>query len=308
MLSNILNSCKSVMEKSEYVKINYEVLEGFIRENNFNLVKHWLSDNPYGILDLDISILINFLLYFESIDYSFWGDPKWTIESKLGLKDGCDALMYSMLNYINTGGNVDFGNITFDEFTDMLRGNVEIPLLKERYETITLVSNVVKNKMDGNFYEFVKDIHSDIELLDVIVNNFECFKDERIYGKDKIYFYKLAQLLVSDILHIRERIEGISVDYSHLVGCADYKIPQIMRGLGITEYNEELSSLIDNKQEIAISSKYEVEIRASMIVVIDYIKSKVYNIKSIDINDYFFLASRLVKAKKPYHLTRNTNY
>ena len=61
-----------------------------------------------------------------------------------------------------------------------------------------------------------------------------------------------------------------------------------MRALDIIEYNDELSSIIDNKVEIESSSKYEVEIRASMIVVIDYIKNKVENTNAIDINDYFF--------------------
>ena len=87
------------------------------------------------------------------------------------------------------------------------------------------------------------------------------------------------------------------------LGCADYKIPQTLRTLGIIEYNEELSNIIDNKVEIECSAKYEVEIRASMIVVIDYIKN------AIDINDYFFTASKKVKSiAKPYHLCRNQNY
>ena len=60
--------------------------------------------------------------------------------------------------------------------------------------------------------------------------------------------YKLAQLLTSDILHIRELKENIKVDYSHLVGCADYKIPQVMRGLGILEYNRKLADIIDNRK------------------------------------------------------------
>ena len=82
-----------------------------------------------------------------------------------------------------------------------------------------------------------------------------------------------------------------------------------MRALDIIKYNDELSNIIDNKLEIECSSKYEVEIRASMIVVIDYIKNKVENINAIDINDYFFTASKKVKPiAKPYHLCRNQNY
>ena len=48
-------------------------------------------------------------------------------------------------------------------------------------------------------------------------------------------------------MKIREKIEGIKVDYSNLIGCADYKIPQTLRALGIVEYNEELSNIIDSQ-------------------------------------------------------------
>ena len=46
-----------------------------------------------------------------------------------------------------------------------------------------------------------------------------------------------------------------------------------------------------------------------MLVVINYIKSKIDNTYAIDINDYFFIASKKVKSiVKPYHLCRNQNY
>lgn len=162
--------------------------------------------------------------------------------------------------------------------------------------------------MNGSFYKYIKDINIDTKLFDIILSNFETFVDERIYNDKKIYFYKLAQLLTSDILHIREKIENISVDYSNLIGCADYKIPQTLRALNILEYNNELSKIIDKGIPLEISSKYEVEIRASQIVVIDYISKKM-NANAIDINDFLFVYSKRVKdIAKPYHLCRNTNY
>jgi hypothetical protein len=309
MLDKIKITCQYVMENSEYVKINYDKLDEFIKKIDCGNLKNWLTYNPYNLLNLDIELIVNFLLVFESIDYSFWGQPKWSIETDEGLKDGSDALLYVMLKYVIKTKNTDFSCMNLDEFKEMLSGNVEIPLLNERYKTIVEISNVVNKKMDGNFYKFIKDVTSDVELFNIIINNFESFIDEREYNGKIIYFYKLAQLLTSDILHIREKIEKINVDYSHLIGCADYKIPQTLRALNIIEYNDELSSIIDSKIKIQISSKYEVEIRSSQIVVIDYIKEKLNNVNAIDINDFLFLYSKKVKeVVKPYHLCRNKNY
>ena len=197
-----------------------------------------------------------------------------------------------MLNYIKNN-TTDFSSVSFDEFSSILLGNTEIPLLKERYDTLKSVSETVNKKMNGSFYKAIKKYTQDKELFNYIITNFDCFRDERIYNGHIVYFYKLAQLLTSDILHLREEIEKIKVDYSNLIGCADYKIPQTLRALGITEYSEELASIIDNQEEIEVSSKFEVEIRASQIVVIDYIAKHLKNVNSIDINDYLFVYSNL---------------
>lgn len=309
MFNKIKSSCQYVADNSKYVKINYDKLDKFINNIDCNNLKNWLMYNPYDLLKLDVETIINFLLVFESIDYSFWGQPKWMIDTDEGIKDGSDALLYVMIKYVKKTKNTDFSNISLNDFKNILKGNVEIPLLEERYKTIVDISKIVNEKMNGNFYKFIKNITSDTQLFDIIISNFESFKDERNYNGKTIYFYKLAQLLTSDILHIREKIEGIKVDYSNLIGCADYKIPQTLRALGIVEYNEELSNIIDSQEIIEISSKYEVEIRASQIAVIEYIHNKLSNINSIDINDFFFVYSKKVKSiAKPYHLCRNTNY
>ena len=309
MLEKIKSSCNYVALNSKYVSINYKKLNEYIKTIDIKKIKFWLSNNPYDLFEMKIDKVINFMLLFDSINYCFWGQPKWTIETIEGKKDGSDALLYTLLNYVKKSDRVDFSNVSFKEFSNILKVNVDIPFLKERYNTIVSICNVVNEKMNGNFYNYIKEINKDTELFKIIINNFSNFCDERDYNNEKIYFYKLAQLLTSDILHIKELINGTKVDYSHLVGCADYKIPQTLRALGILEYNEELSEIVDNKKIIDKNSKYEVEIRANMIAVISYINSNLKNVCQIDINDYIFSTSKNVKnIVKPYHLCKNRNY
>lgn len=310
MLDKIIKSCKYVADNSESVKINETNLDKFIKKIKTIETEHWLDFSPYNLLDLPIEIIINFLLVYEAIDFSFWGNPKWTINTENGEEDGSIALLYALLKYVKEKNITDFSNITKEEFKEILKGNIEIPLFEERYNIVRNVSNIVNEKMNGNFYTFIKGVTVDTELFEIIVKCFPNFKDERIYNNKKIYFYKLAQLLTSDILHIRERKENIKVDYSNLVWCSDYKIPQVMRGLGILEYSDKLSNIIDNKKEIEVNSEYEVEIRANMLVAIDLIKKKLENkVCAIDINDYIWSQGRSENIElKPYHLTRNTNY
>lgn len=85
------------MKNSKHVKINYSKLDSFIKNIKCKELKNWLLYNPYNLLELDVETIINFLLVFESIDYSFFGEPKWTVETDEGFKDGSDALLYVLL-------------------------------------------------------------------------------------------------------------------------------------------------------------------------------------------------------------------
>lgn len=310
MLNKIIESCKYVADNSINVKINKEKIIKFIESEDEIKATHWLKNSPFGLLDLPVEMIINFLLVYTSINFSFWGNPKWTINVDKEEYDGSSALLYVLLKYVKEKNTTDFSNITKEEFKEILKGNVEIPLFEERYEIITSVSKTVNKKMNENFFNYIKDIRKDEELFNVIIEHFQSFKDEREYKEKTIYFYKLAQLLTSDILHIRELKENIKVDYSNLLGCSDYKIPQVMRSLGILDYSEELSNIIDSRQEIEKGSKYEVEIRANMIVAINLIKEMLNNsICAMDINDYIYCMSKNKNINfKPYHLTRCTNY
>ncbi len=309
-LEKVLTTSYFVVENAKHVEINQTAIQNFVKENNFEKSSHWLASNPFHLLDLKIEDIVNFLVIFDSIDCSFWGNPKWQMETKDGKEDGSFALMYALLKLRKEKGHLNFQEISFDEFRKCLAGNVEIPLLKERYDTVFEISKTINEKMNGNFYQYIKNITSDFLLFHTIIQHFPSLEDSRTYLGKKVYFYKLAQLLTSDILNIRKIKENISVDCSHLVGCSDYKIPQVLRGLGILGYDKELSKIVDNQEEIEENSSYEVEIRASMIVAIDLLKKELKNkMDAIDINDIIWTFSQ-DKTRKllPYHLTRTMNY
>lgn len=215
-------------------------------------------------------------------------------------------MMYIVIKKIKETKNFD---LTFEEFSQLLKANVEIPLLKQRYACLLAMNGFLKSK-NKDFYYLIKDITNDKNLFEYIIENLVYFKDECLYNNEKVYFYKRAQLLTSDILHIREKKEHIKVDYTHLLGCADYKIPQVMRCYGILEFSEELSQLVDNKIELLENSPMEIEIRANTLAVIDYIFKKTNKkISRININDYIWLLGQdKIKMTKPYHRTLTIHY
>lgn len=314
MLNQILKSCEFVTSQAKHVRINYEAAKNLSSKLlDYNFI-HNLTKIPYDIYAMPTRDIINFLLIYQSIDFSFWGNPKWTITKDNKNIDGGTALIHIIFNLFHNHDSKkvyqDLANMTLDDFKILFQGNIPIPLLEERYQIVNSIAKKVNETMNGDFYTFIKDIHEDYEIFNLVLTLSDSFHDVRTYQGKTIYFYKLAQLLVSDILHVLKLKEGRTVNYTNLVGCADYKIPQVLESLGILEYDDELKQILMNELEIPENSPYEVEIRASMIVSIDYIYEILdEKIPRMDINDFLWSQGN-TKTKKalPYHHTRTISY
>lgn len=305
ILENVLETCKYVEKNSKYVKINYNKIDEIIKTFKITSNKHWLEDNPFKILDKSSKEIINFLLILHTIgDYCFWGEPKWEIETEEGKLDGSFAMIYLLTKRFMSKKSF---KMTKKEFKEFLKGNVDIPLINERYESLQEVCKYIEKH---DFYEEIRNLTKDIDLINYLIKTFSFLKDTSIYKDKTIYFYKRAQLLTSDILYIREIKENIDVDRSKIVGCADYKIPQVMHCYGMLEFSEELDNLIKNRILIEKDSEMEIEIRANDIVVIDYIASKIKgNITRMDVNDYIWtLGQDKSKITQNYHRTLTDKY
>lgn len=310
-LNSISNMVKFVAENSQHVKINTKNLRGVLLNNSKST--HWLIDSPFNLLDLGIDQLVNLLLIYHSIGFCYWGNPKWSLNTEYGKLDGSFALIYLFKKEADANkGFLDFSRFkdwSFTQFANFLQANDgNLKLIKERYKNFVQTSKIVCDKFDNDFYNLIKNIDTDTELFDFIIKNFPAYDDRRTYKGKEVGFYKRAQLLVSDILHIKEYKQHKICDYSHLVGCADYKIPQILREFGILEYDQELANLVDSKSLILENSNEEIEIRANTLMAICKIKECYSNLTNIEINDMIWGLSQQRKSKLPYHLTITTSY
>ena len=306
-IEKLNTSYEYVCANSLDVKINYDKIDEMINKMDCSTLKTWLDSNPFGLMDMDAKSIINFLLIYHTIgDYCFWGEPKWEIETDLGKMDGSFAIMYLIINRFKSNNNFE---MSLEDFKNMLKGNVAIPLLEDRYHNLVKMNEFL-NTNPNTFYDIIANMNNDTELLPFIINSLDYFNDTSLYNDNEILFFKRAQLLTSDILHVKENVEGLKVDYSHLIGCADYKIPQVMRCYGMLEFSDELTNIVDNKIELSEDSMSEIEIRANTLKVIDYIYKKLNKeYFKMDINDFIWLLGQNKQLMtKPYHRTLTKHY
>uniref|UniRef100_A0A0N4VUB4 Queuosine 5'-phosphate N-glycosylase/hydrolase n=1 Tax=Haemonchus placei TaxID=6290 RepID=A0A0N4VUB4_HAEPC len=156
-------------------------------------------------------------------------------------------------------------------------GGYSIPLLKERVKAINESGRVLLEKWHGSFYNCISKANgSAAKLLELIVENFESFRDFAIFCGQKVSFLKRAQILVADVygaLHTDDPACDFK-DIGILTMFADYRVPQALAYLGALEYSPELVKLLKSGQLLPNGSAEEVELRGASIWVCEVWNSR----------------------------------
>lgn len=319
-MNPVLTTTKEVIKHASFVKIDQTRVLEFAKNFDHGKVSHWLNAAPIDFSRFNETEKLHFLFLFNSLSFSYWGgEPKWTIEFDGEKFDGSWGLVKALDEGIRNGFdllNFEYcSKISRDNFAEILSGNVEIPLFEERWNILRELGCVMMEKFDGRADNLLQEADGDaIKLLTLILENFPSFRDVSIYKGQEIYFQKRVQLLTADIYQMFDgQGFGALRNTETITACADYKLPQILRKLGILIYTDSLANKIDNKIELPHGSEEEIEIRASTIWAVELIRQAVAKrqpeIKSFEINDHLWLATQeKFPDDKPYHRTRTTAY
>ncbi len=317
-MNKILDSTNFVVQDSRSVKINRIKVSEFSKIFKQEETNDLLSQAPFDFSGFSDDERFRFTLIFQSINFCYWGDPKWTIEHDGKLYDGAWGMVVALGQGIRDGFPLlDFrycSKITKDDLGRILRANTEIPLFEERWRILQEIGLVMLSKYEEGLTSLVANSNSDAaRLLDVIVRDFPSFRDSSSYRGREVFFQKRAQLLITDLCQMLKRQGVMLKNIDQLTACADYKLPQIIRRLGILEYADQLAKTIDSKIELPHGSDEEVEIRANTIWAVEYMKEEIQrqspDVTSMEIDGYLWQASQEKPVdEKPYHRTRTTAY
>jgi len=81
-MNKILESAKFVVDNSKYVKLNVENISSFAQTFTHEHKKHWLEQAPVDFHKFKPDDKLHFLLLFNALSFSYWGEPRWIIEYK----------------------------------------------------------------------------------------------------------------------------------------------------------------------------------------------------------------------------------
>jgi hypothetical protein len=318
-MNPVLESIKFVIENSKQVKIKEENLKRFCSDFEISDSKFWLDAAPFHFERLNDKEELNLLFIFASICFSFWGRPKWKVEYKGSFYDGAWGLFVALRKAIEDKFpilNVEYlSEIPEKDLKEIFKGNIEIPMFKERLNILREIGEILIKKFDSNLENLIKKGEGEaLKLLNVIVKNFPSFNDFAIYRGREVFFHKKAQLFIDDLYRrFKGEKYGKLKGIEKITALADYKIPMVLRKFGVLEYSPQLAEKVDNEILIPAGSEEEIEIRANTIWVVELMKNelryKIPNITAIDIDSYLWLKGKEKSLQdKPHHLTRTIFY
>ena len=113
-------------------------------------------------------------------------------------------------------------------------------------------------------------------LVELVTGAFPNFRDHSIYRGRQVFLYKRAQILVGDLWGgFNGEGLGEFTDVDKMTMFADYRVPVVLRQLGILEYSDVLSRIVEEKEEMEACSRFEVEIRACTVMAVEALRQEI---------------------------------
>lgn len=259
----------------------------------------------------------------DVLNHCFWpdpGEPLWEVELDGTCYSGycglAAALKKAHLNGLPLTDARFLKHLTAADLEGILAGKGRVPLFKARLENLREAGRVLVEKWNGDVMHLVRWADgSACRLAARVVQDFASFRDEFFIDGMKVCFWKRAQIFAADLHAAYEgRGPGRFLDIHRLTAFADYKLPQVLRELGILRYRKDLEQHIDAGQPLLSGSREEIEIRAMTIIGVEKLKEAFHrrghtHITSAHVDHWlWWLGQEAVFRRRPYHRCRTIFY
>ena len=318
----VLSSCRSVVERSRFVHVDPLTVSRFLDSRPHLLIPPLhVGPAPYHYFD-GTGITAEWLFVVDTINHCFWpdiGSPRWEVSYREELLSGYWALAASLKRAMEEGIAVHraetLATLDGEILASIFRGRGTIPLFRERLENLREAGRILLERFQGSFLHLLEESgYSAVELVQLLATTFPSFRDIALYQGEAVHFYKRAQLLVMDLwCTFGAASWGRFADIAALTAFADYKLPQVLRHLGILSYAPDLAERIDSLIPVPAGSPEEVEIRAATIWGVEWLRQALIArgdpAISAQLDNWLWtLGQEDTYRQKPYHRTRTIYY
>ena len=192
---------------------------------------------------------VQYICVLSALNFCFWPKPGFEY----------DTLAFSLKMVLEKDKEAfnacKLANITPETVASWFPSDNPIPNLLERVDRLREIGSVLEADFGGSAANLVATAkNSAVALVKLILMHFSGFRDTVVHEGRLVHFYKRAQIMTADIWGAYGRPRGDESnpycfrDIDQLTMFADYRVPQILRHVGILKYSEELARMIDSEQ------------------------------------------------------------
>lgn len=257
-----------------------------------------------------------YVLLLDALNFSFWGEPRWRVTLRGETVDGYRALAAALRRALDNGEPLLETEYlaTRARAEDILAGDggTPIPLLTARQAALREVGEGLL--ASGGFLPLLNQAGGRVgPLVTLIAEHFPSFRDVATHDGRPVPFYKRAQIVVADLWGAFEgEGPGSFADMDALTMFADYKVPQVLHGLGALRYSGELTASLAAREPIPPNDGREVEIRAASVQAVERIVDCSHALgqplAAFDVDWRLWMLGQGTTWPLPYHLTQTVAY
>ncbi|KAL8831601.1 MAG: hypothetical protein Q9191_000781, partial [Dirinaria sp. TL-2023a] len=257
---------------------------------------------------------VNFIFIMDLLNFCFWSDTQdpgseFFVDFRQKRWTGYWSLVASLQRALDEGIPITSPvfwsdeSSTDDELRHVFRSasSEPMPMLEDRISCIREAGRILnkvtfpnprpkqekkKNKIKAltpnqefhsSFLTCIEEANgSAAALVNLLVDNFPCFRDTTRFEGKTIRFYKRAQILVADLWACFEGTSyGRFDDIDSITMFADYRIPQMLNTLGVLQYSPPLESHIRRRKRIASGHAWEVQLRGCSIWAVELLRREI---------------------------------
>jgi len=321
VMSGVLETSQYVVERSRWVHIDRPSLDRFVSERLHARFRLPPWDTLFHFHD-GTEKTVAYLMVLDTLNFCFWappGEEKWHIRYRSQRLDGYYALAAALKQAVEAGVPVleasFLADMTPDRLSEILGGSGRLQLMDRRAENLNELGKVLMESYGGDAVNLVKAARgSAVALARLLSKELASFRDAARYGGREIVFLKRAQIFAAD-LHgaFRGKDWGAFADMDRLTAFADYKLPQVLRHLGVLVYEGALADKVDRLALLPPGSPEEIEIRANTVWCVELLRQGLEKAgaapRSYEIDWFLWnLGQDPEFGKRPYHRTVTVFY
>ena len=317
----VLESAKRISEASNRVKIDGQALVTLVRDWVSKDVKVPVWDNVHHFVGGGADT-VSYLLVLDSLNFCFWPAHKksrWEIQYGPESLSGYLALAASLKRAMESGVPITWADylagISPEGLKNIFAGQGDLQLMESRLGILRELGRVLQEDYEGEACGLVEAAEgSAVELVQLLAMQLESFRDVADYKGLQVFFYKRAQIFVADLYGTFQGKDwGAFNDMDQLTAFADYKLPQVLRHLGILEYEKDLARQVDTGILLEPGGLDEVEIRANTIWAVEEIRREMghrgQDLRAFEIDGILWNMGQQDRYReRPYHKVRTIYY